>query len=112
MSETLKVIQSDREDLRDRQVQFASVLGVEPEALSHLQFCESCVGLDYVWTDWSMLPLPDGFTSSPEDAVSYRYYLSDIACSDCDATGFQGGSFKLTVDQWLALGLNNSGAGQ
>lgn len=57
-------------ELEDRLDQFSSILGVDPNLLNKLRFCSACNGDDYVWTDWAMLELPDGFTTSFEEARS------------------------------------------
>ena len=111
MSETLIDNQGEHEYLADRQKQFAAILDVEPEELGHLTLCESCGGYDYIWTDWTLSPLPDGFTSSTDDAIAHRNYLAETACKDCDATGFQGGSFDFTKEQWLELGTQQASIG-
>lgn len=105
MREQLVLPEENRREraLKDRQEQFAALLGVSPEQLRHLQFCDDCGGDDYQWTDWCTSELQDtlDFINTPEDALKYRAYLADIACKSCDATGFKDGSFQLEVEQWL-----------
>lgn len=104
MPESFLENQRDQEYLTDRIKQFAAILDVEPEALRSLTLCESCGGYDYIWTDWNLSPLPKGFISCADDAIAYRNYLAESACEDCDATGFQGGSFDYSKEKWLELG--------
>jgi hypothetical protein len=97
-------------DLLDRQAQFAALLGVDAHELSHLQFCTHCGGFDYQWTDVTFSDFAeDGFLPDEGDDIDnfyyeYRAYLADSMCRPCDGTGFEGGSFDHTIDEWLTLG--------
>lgn len=104
LSEELKRIEAIA--LEARQNQFAALLGIDdPEQLRHLQFCGDCGGQDYQWTDWATSELPMlGFIKNHQDALDYRTYLAETACKSCDATGFEAGSFELSIEQWLKLG--------
>jgi hypothetical protein len=108
MSEILNDSASEtrRAMLLDRQSQFAALLGVDQKQLEHLKFCTSCSGCNPTWTDWSMDDLPVDLVSNSEDGIVYRSYLAEV-CSDCDASGFEGGNFGLTVEEWLQLGRSS-----
>ena len=111
--EPVSTIQSRLEELKDRQNQFATLLGVEPEQLRELRFCSHCGGGDYEWTDYSM----DEMDATPLQLVTregeivdlgeYRGYLADSVCQNCDGTGFEGGSFLLEKKDWLILGASS-----
>ncbi|OGM55836.1 hypothetical protein A3E46_00060 [Candidatus Woesebacteria bacterium RIFCSPHIGHO2_12_FULL_46_16] len=97
-------------ELKDRQNQFAVLLGLDPERLRGLKFCSHCGGEDYEWTDYSM----DEMDATPLQLVTskgklvdlreYRSYLADSVCQNCDGTGFEGGSFSFNEDAWCSLG--------
>ncbi|HEY8108659.1 MAG TPA: hypothetical protein VIF43_01470 [Patescibacteria group bacterium] len=94
------------ERLRSRQDEFAALLGVEPETLRHLEFCDCCHGEDCWWADltddvldWYGLNLADY-----DESCEYRADVAGAECGPCGGTGFKGGSFDLTVEQWHQLG--------
>lgn len=94
------------QELRQRQEEFAAIIGVDSESLRHLKFCKHCGGEDYEWNDWSFdvtnrygLDL-DGL----DEADEYRAHFTESRCQFCDGTGFNGGSFELTAEEWQWLG--------
>lgn len=89
------------------QREFAAVLGVDAESLRGLPACSRCGGYDYVWTDWSFedAMMETGIVKSQQEADEYRAYLADV-CGDCDGTGFKGGSFDMTTEEWVELARN------
>ena len=95
-------------ELISRQDQFATLFhNIKPEQLRGLKFCNLCGGQDYQWTNWSMTDInPDDFSvnSLVEDVREYRFYLFKNMCNACDGTGFEGGSFSFSTEQWLKLG--------
>lgn len=93
-------------ELENRQEQFGVLLGISPEKLRGLNFCNKCSGLDYEWTDWSLSEIDLGGLEigTQEDASDYRAHLASIFCEACDGTGFEGGSFHLSAEQWIELG--------
>lgn len=98
-------IRTSKVELKSRQDQFGALLEITPEKLRHLEFCDTCRGDDYEWTDWSSndLELSELKVDSSED-IAYRNYLASLACKECDGTGFEGGSFQLTQEEWINLG--------
>jgi hypothetical protein len=97
--------QVNQEELEDRQTQFSSLYGVDPELFRGLKFCSSCKGFDYQWTDWSMTEV-DGQSlglDTWEDVRDYRCYIAQSMCKVCDGTGFEEGSFKMSRQEWLEL---------
>jgi hypothetical protein len=93
-------------DLKDRQQQFAVLIGINPEYIKGLEFCNHCGGLDCEWTDWSGCEIDvQGLDiESVEQAIDYREYLSSLRCKFCDGTGFEGGSFKMSNKDWIVMG--------
>lgn len=43
-----------------------------------------------------------GIVESQQEAEAYRAYLANV-CGGCDGTGFEGGSFNMTTNQWAEL---------
>lgn len=91
-------------ELESLQNQFSALLGIAPEKLRGLQFCQTCHGIDYQWTDGQTLETD--FLDIEDDLRDYRAYLSEIICQACDGTGFQGGSWKLAIEDWLEIGYS------
>ncbi len=95
-------------ELLDRQDQFGALIGADPELLRGLKFCNSCRGNNYEWTDWSCTDIDGNFFGMNFDAEGdppqdYRLYLTEIACEICDGSGFEGGNFQLSTEEWIDL---------
>jgi len=94
------------EKLRDRQNQFGALVDISPEKLRGLKFCNDCDGVDHEWTDWTGTEIDaEGLEIyTIKEVIEYRAYLASVSCQTCGGTGFEGGSFQLSIDQWLNLG--------
>ncbi len=92
-------------DLKFRQDQLATMLGIDPELLRGLSFCRQCGGAEYDWDDLSCMDIGDQFSDEPNfDFGEYRSQIAEKTCQACDGSSFEGGSFELSVEEWIALG--------
>lgn len=93
-------------ELESRQNQFATLFEpvINPERLRGLTFCSHCGGEDYQWTDWTGTAIDPNIFDEGDDPRDYRTYLSETCCKICEGTGFEGGSWDLSVEEWLNIG--------
>ncbi len=96
---------TSKAELKDRQNQFGSILEIDPEKLRQLEFCNTCRGDDYEWTDWASSAIEWGeLEGDSRDDIAYRNYLASLVCKECEGTGFESGNFRLTQEEWINLG--------
>jgi hypothetical protein len=95
----------DNLDLAYRIGQFANMLGVNPELLQGLKFCHKCNGAVFLWDDLTLMDIGDWHIDDEDySCEEYRAQVAESICDACDGSGFEGGDFKFTAEEWIRLG--------
>jgi hypothetical protein len=93
------------EELHGMQDQFSAILGVDPELLRGLELCGTCGGFNHRWEDVTSFDMGEhhDIGNSAQEYQEYRHQIAENTCDACEGSGFEGGSWRFSPDEWVTL---------
>lgn len=100
--------QENQRKLFRRQNEIADLIGVNPNILRGLVFCDVCEGSgQLVIETLGRIAISHGGVSVDEFQKDTENVTRNTACMECDGTGIKFGGLDLSAHEWIQLSLQN-----